>query len=432
MQRNVSFWLMGALLVVLMAAAGAPSPLYHVYQVSWRFSATTLTAVFAVYAVALLAAFLVAGRLSDHLGRRPVIVAALAAEIAAMAMFIAADSAGWLYAARVVQGVATGAATGAVSAALVDLAPARNMGLASLVNSSAPAGGLAVGALGSSLLAQYGPAPMRLVYWLLLAMFAVGLAGTFAMDEPGVRRPGALASLRPAVGVPKQARRAFVSGVPTLVAGWALGGFYLALGPSLAAVLLHSTNLTAGGSVIFLLTGVGAAAVIVGRRLGASAAMGAGCALLAVGVGGTVAAIVVSSAPGLFIGTTVAGVGFGLSFLGVFRMLTALAPADGRAALITAVYVVSYLAFSLPVIVAGIAVTRAGLHPTAVWYGSAVAVLAGAAAVAVTPRTGRLEGGRLQGADQTASSAAVLPPGPCCAPSHFSLDAQLIGGGRDE
>ena len=111
MQRNVSFWLMGALLVVLMAAAGAPSPLYHVYQVSWRFSATTLTAVFAVYAVALLAAFLVAGRLSDHLGRRPVIVAALAAEIAAMAMFIAADSAGWLYAARVVQGVATGAAT---------------------------------------------------------------------------------------------------------------------------------------------------------------------------------------------------------------------------------------------------------------------------------------------------------------------------------
>jgi MFS family permease len=133
------------LLGVLMVAAGAPSPLYGVYQAAWGFSAAMLTAVFAVYALSLLAAFLVAGRLSDHLGRKPVIIVALAAEVAAMACF-AADSAGWLYAARVVHGAATGTATGAVSAALVDLAPG-NQRLAPLVNSVAPTLGLAAGAL---------------------------------------------------------------------------------------------------------------------------------------------------------------------------------------------------------------------------------------------------------------------------------------------
>ncbi len=88
--RAAAFWVMGALLGLLMIAAAAPSPLYAVYQADWHFSAATLTTVFAVYVVALLAAFLIAGRLSDHIGRRPVIIAALLTEIAAMACFITA------------------------------------------------------------------------------------------------------------------------------------------------------------------------------------------------------------------------------------------------------------------------------------------------------------------------------------------------------
>jgi MFS family permease len=128
LRRGSAFWLMGGLLGTLMIAAGAPSPLYGVYQATWHFSAVTLTAVFAVYAAALLAAFLVAGRLSDHLGRKPVVIVALLIEAAAMACFAVADSTGWLCTARVVQGIATGMATGAISAALVDLAPRQPAG----------------------------------------------------------------------------------------------------------------------------------------------------------------------------------------------------------------------------------------------------------------------------------------------------------------
>lgn len=411
--RGVAFWLMGSLLGMLMIAAGAPSPLYGVYQASWHFSSTTLTAVFAVYAVALLAAFVVAGRLSDYLGRKPVIIAALLAEAAAMACFVAAGSVGWLYLARVVQGIATGLATGAISAALVDLEPQRNPQLAPLVNSAAPTIGLAAGALGSSLLVQYAPAPLRLVYWLLLAAFAAGIAATLCISEPAQRRPGALASLRPQVGVPRSALRAFAAGVPCLAAGWALGGLYLALGPSLAALMLRSANLVAGGAVIFLLTGTGAVTSIACRRWNPQAAMSVGCVLLAVGVGGTVAAIAAGSAAGFFAGTAFAGTGFGLAFLGVFRTLVALAPPTGRAGLITAIYIVSYLAFSLPVIAAGIAASHVGLRTTALVYGSAVAALdlLAAAATAFGIRRAHAAPGPVP-----ADGQRPLPPGVCCPP----------------
>jgi predicted MFS family arabinose efflux permease len=379
--RRAAFWLMGGVLGLLMIAAAAPSPLYGVYQADWHFSAITLTTVFAVYVVALLGAFLVAGRLSDHLGRRPVIIAALVTEVIAMACFGVATGVPMLYLARIVQGLATGAAIGAVSAALIDLQPEDRPQLASLVNSVAPTAGLAAGALATSFLVQYGPAPLRLVYWLLLGGFAASIAVVIILNEPGERRPGALASLRPQASVPAAARRAFVAGTPALVAGWALGGLYLALGPSIASVLLHSANVVPGGLVIFLLCGVGAVTSLVCGRMRAGAAMLAGSVLLAVGVGGTVLAITGGSAAGFFAGTAFAGIGFGLAFLGTFRTLSALAPPSGRAGLIATIYIVSYLAFSLPVIAAGIAATHFGLRDTAIVYGCAVAVLAlGAAA----------------------------------------------------
>src|SRR3954451_17811700 len=73
MPRTAGFWLLGSTLLAFMAAASAPSPLYVVYQHRWGFSATTLTAVFAVYALALLLALLTVGGISDHVGRRPVL-----------------------------------------------------------------------------------------------------------------------------------------------------------------------------------------------------------------------------------------------------------------------------------------------------------------------------------------------------------------------
>ena len=126
------------------------------------------------------------------------------------------------------------------------------------------------------------------------------------MAEPGSRRPGVLASLRPAVAVPRRARGTFAGAIPCLVATWALGGLYLSLGPSLATAATGSPNLVWGGLVIFLLCGTGAVAAYVLRGISSRAAMLTGCLLLLAGVAVTFGAIATTAPAAFLAGTTVA------------------------------------------------------------------------------------------------------------------------------
>ena len=376
--RAAAFWLVAGVLFLSLVAASAPAPLYGVYQAQFRFSAATLTAIFAVYAFVVLITLLVFGSLSDYLGRRPVIIATLAVSIGACALFLTAHGVGQLFTARVLQGIAVGAATGALGAALIDLQP-HGSGLAPVVNTGATIFGLAAGALGASGLVQYGPAPTHLVWWLLLGAFSVAIAGVLVMPESAARRPGVLASLRPTVKVPPRARRTFAVAVPCLQAAWALAGLYLSLGPSLAAQVLASPNRLWGGLVVFLLAGIGAAATVLFRGLAPPTAVLAGCLVLLSGVAVTLAAIATMSPAAFLSGTAVAGVGFGLAFLGAFRTLSVLSDPSERAALIAAIFTVNYLAFGIPALIAGVAVTHFGLHHTALVYLGVIAALAAAA-----------------------------------------------------
>lgn len=369
------FWIVAAIMFLYLVAASAPTPLYGIYAATWHFSATTLTAVFGVYALALLATLLVAGSLSDAAGRKPVIAAAIVVQAVAMAAFLAADNVGWLYAARIIQGCATGLVTAAVSAGLVDLQPPGRAGLAALVNATAPTAGLAVGALAAGALVEYAPAPMRLVYWLLLAGFVVLGAALLALVPETVTRRGG-ATFRPRVGVERSMLGAFLAALPALIACWALGGIYLSLGPSLVLELTRTASAVTGGLVVALLCGCGAVASVLVRGWPARRAMLAGCAALTAGVALTVAAVAAASTALLYAGTVVAGVGFGAGFLGAFRTLVALATPQRRGELIAAVYVVAYLSFSVPALIAGVLTTSIGLNDTAIGYGIVVAAMA--------------------------------------------------------
>ncbi|MEU6753453.1 MFS transporter [Spirillospora sp. NPDC046719] len=374
--RAAAFWTLAATLLAFMAAAAAPSPLYVVYQAEWKFSATTLTVVFAVYALALLAALVTVGALSDHIGRRPVLAAALVAQVAAMLMFVSADGVGWLIAARILQGLATGTATGAISAGLVDLQPPHDQRLASLVNSATPGIGLGAGALGSGLLVQYAPAPTTLVYWLLAALCALAVAGILLMPETSARRPGALASLRPQISVPRGARGTFLLIVPSLIATWGVVGLYMSLGPSLAAGVLGVRSHLVGGLVVFALMAASATAVIATGARRPRPMMIGGSVVLAAGLALTLTALAAASTSLFFTATVISGLGFGAAFLGAFRIAASLAEPARRAALFATVYTLSYLAFSLPAIAAGFATTHIGLRDTADVYGGTVIVLA--------------------------------------------------------
>lgn len=376
LSERAAFWVQASVLVVLMAASSAPSPLYPVYQGMWGFSPVVLTVIFAAYVIALLAALLVVGSLSDHLGRRPVLLAALVLEVVAMLAFIGAGSAGALIVARLLQGLATGAAVGTLGAYLIDLEHAVRPGLGTVFNGAAPGLGLAVGAVGSSLLVAAAPGSVQLVYIVLVVVLGVQLVATVLGPETTGREPGALASLMPKVRFPVSTRRTALWVLPAAVATWSLGGLVLSLGPSLVRSLAGSQTLLLTGLVVAALTGTGGVATLLLGSTRPSAVLVVGMGALIAGMGGTVAALALGSTGLYFAATVVAGVGFGAGFLAVLRILTPQAAPHERAGLLSAVYVVSYLANSVPAVAAGALAQGLGLHATALGYSGMIVVLA--------------------------------------------------------
>ncbi len=359
-------------LLCFLAASSAPTPLYHVYQQAWGFSSALLTLIFAVYAFSLLTALLVAGSLSDYLGRRPVIFVALLLEIVSMLLFISASDVGGLIAARVIQGFATGIATSALGAALLDTDPTQGP----LVNSIAPMFGMAAGALGTSALVEFAPLPLLLAYVVLLAAFAGQALYLWWVAETVTPQPGVLKSLKPSLHVPVQARGTLWLVLPADIAAWSLGGFFLSLSPSLLAAATGSTSVLNGGFAVATLTISGAMAILTLRLRPAALALWVGCSCLAVGVTVILAAVNLGLLWLFFVGTVLAGIGFGASFLGALRLLLPLAHPHERAGLMSAFYVLSYLAFCIPALIAGLSVKHAGLILTTNVYGSVVVLLA--------------------------------------------------------
>ena len=160
--------------------------------------------------LALLLSLLTVGRLSDFVGRRPVLAAALVLDAAAMAVFLGADGVGWLVVARIVQGLATGAGVGVLGAYLLDLQPPDGSRLGSLVNSAAPTTGLGVGAVVTGVLVQWAPHPTRLVFVILTALFVLLALATAGAARDRARRARRVAALKPQVAIPPAARRAFL------------------------------------------------------------------------------------------------------------------------------------------------------------------------------------------------------------------------------
>ncbi|NWC96850.1 MULTISPECIES: MFS transporter [unclassified Pseudomonas] len=366
-------------LLTFLAASSAPTPLYHLYQEGLHFSAAMLTLVFGIYALSLLAALLTVGSLSDHLGRKPVIFAALLLDMLAMLLFINADSVGWLIAARTVQGFATGMATAVLGAALLDTD--RQQG--PLINSVAPLLGMACGAMGCSLLVEFAPMPTTLIYWTLLGLMLAQALYVWRLPETVSRIPGALASLWPTLHVPPQARRALWISLPVDVAVWAMGGFYLSLAPSLVRAATGSTSNLIGGALVAVLTLSGAVMIFSLRNRPADKVLRLGAVLLAVGVALILTAVHSASLPLFFIATLIAGGGFGSGFLGALRSVLPLALPHERAGLMSAFYVLSYLAFCVPSLLAGNLTRSFGLIATTDGYGVVLIVLALGALVAL-------------------------------------------------
>jgi len=367
-----SFHLLASITLAFLAGSAAPTPLYAIYQQQWGFSATMLTVAFGSYALAVLVSLLVAGRLSDYIGRRPVLMAAAAVQAAAMVVFATADGLSDLLAGRVIQGLSAGAAIAAVGAGMLDIDKARG----ALANALAPMLGTAVGGIMAGIMVQYLPAPTHLVYAVLGVVFVLQGIGIFFIAETAPRRRGALASLVPSFAMPASVRTPLLLALPIVVAVWGLGGFYASLGPTLLRSLVGSSSVLLGGLALFLLAVSGVIAVAVLRDRSARMLARFGAVALMVGMAAVLAALSLHSLALFMVGTAIAGTGFGTGFQGALRNVIAPLPPTDRAGVLSVLFVVSYLAMGVPAILAGYDVAQRGdIVFTAREFGAGVLLL---------------------------------------------------------
>ncbi len=365
--------------ILMMVGASAPSPFYPVLAQDIGFPAVVISAVFAVYAVALLLTLLTAGSLSDHVGRRPVAIAGFLLLAGSMFLFWHADAVAVLFLARILQGVASGLLISALSATVLDFAPGGRAGVAALWNALSPGIGLALGALASGVMLDMSGealldvfAPLSSVYLVLAALFLL-------VPETAPRTPGVWASLSFRLSIPPAIRADFWRGAPAVIAGWATGGLFLSLGANIVRGELGGEAHVWQGLGVVLLAGVGAVTAFVLRRISARSMVLFGTSALGVGTLLSLIALGVGSLPFYLVAAAVTGMGFGTAFSGVVASLAPRIPATQRADTFAVLYVLAYLAFGVPAVIAGALVGVFGLEAVCVGYGIVVIALAGIA-----------------------------------------------------
>ena len=363
-------------MVAILVAAGSPTPLLPIYEREWGFPAWKLTLAFGVYALALLVAIMVIGSLSDHIGRRPLIIAALAIDLVAMVVFLNASSITWLIAGRIVQGLATGAASSALSAAVVELAPDHRKKLGAMMAGMTPLAGLGLGALFAGILAQTVTHAAHAVWLVLVVVMAVGTIFTLFTPETSTPKAGALASLVPRVSIPRQVRGLFASAAAGIVSAFMLMSLFLGLVPIVLAVVFGVRDPIVGALAAFVTFGAGTVVSVLTTgvkphrlRLLGAAGMTVGAVLFIGSVGAT-------SLPLLWASAVFSGAGLGASFSGTTRGLVPEVKPHERAGLFAAIYLVAYLAMGISAIVAGQLVGPLSVATMASGFGIVVAIVA--------------------------------------------------------
>ncbi len=368
---NAALVLHTANLMSFMAAASAPAPLYQIYQRLWHFSPVILTLIFATYALFLLLALLIAGSISDYIGRKPVILLAIFLQMTSMMFFLFSNDINMLFFARAIQGIATALAVSSIGAALLDL----NKHKGPIINSICPMLGMTVGSILVCLVLQYSNAPLHLIFEILIVIYLIEFILTIFSPETAIKRSGALASLKLKMAVPPAAKFALISISPVNIALWMLSGIFLSLMPSLfvQAFQIHSAWLN--GLSFSAITLSGAIGIILLRKSASVFILKFGTIHLILGTIILILGINLVNIYLLFIGSIIAGLGFGTSFMGAIRTVMPLAKPEERAGLMAAFYVESYLAFSVPAIIAGLLVQKIGLINSTNLYAFSIVAL---------------------------------------------------------
>jgi len=397
-----SFALLAYAFAAIMLGTTLPTPMYALYSEELHFAVAETTVIYATYATGVLASLLLFGSWSDAIGRRPVLLAGTACALVSALVFLTADTVAQLLVGRVLSGLSAGLFTGTATAAVIEAAPSTWRSRAPAVATIANMGGLSAGPILAGLLVQYAPAPLRLPFIVHIVLVILAAGAVLIVPETSTRT-GRVRRQR--LSVPAQVRSVFVIAALAAFAGFAVTGLFAAVAPAFVANVMGIGNHALAGVVAGSILASSAAAQIVAVRIPPRTAVAVGCAILVAGMILLAAALHFSSLSGLIAASVVSGVGQGISFS---RGLAAVAdgtPAECRAEVGSAYFMVSYVALSIPVIGAGLAARAWGLRTSGTLFALGVGVLAVFCLVAILRQESRVAGG-----SRDDPSAAAPPP----------------------
>lgn len=354
-------WRTWSVLVLFALGTSLITPLIPLYQDRLGFGDTVVTLFLGCYVLTLVPSMLSLGQLSDRVGRKRVLLVAIATLAVAQALLITEPPLAGLLVARGIQGLATGAFFGTCTAFLVDAAPLGRRGAAAILGSISIRLGLGSGPGIGGLIAEYSGAPLRLPFELHLVALAAAAALVVSLPETVTERRWRPLTLR--LEVPAAERAVFWR---VLVPSGALfslfDGVALSLIPVFLVRTLHVDNYALVGAAGFLVLVSGAVSQLVLPRLPPPRAIGWGLAAASVTSLGVVASAPAHSAPLALVSVALTGAAAGLVFKGGVDLCTQIAPIADRGKLISAYYVACYLGgFSVPLLVVGILSDLIGL-----------------------------------------------------------------------
>ncbi len=386
-RSRYAFALLAYAFAAIMVGTTLPTPMYALYGERIHFGVLTTTVIYATYAGGVLLALLTMGRWSDAVGRRPVLLIGTMFALASALVFLAADSVPLLLGGRLLSGLSAGIFTGTATAAVIEAAPPNWRTRAAAVATVANVGGLGGGPLLAGLLVQYAPEPLHLTFIVHIGLVVLAAVAVLIVPETSVRT-GSSGMQR--LSVPAEVRGVFVIAALAAFAGFAVTGLFASVAPAFLSTVVGIDNHAVAGVVASSIFLASAVAQVFANRIRPQRAVVLGCAILVVGMVILAVALHLSSLSGLIAAAIVGGIGQGISFSRGLAAVSECTPADRRAEVSSAYFVVAYVAISLPVIGEGLAAQHWGLRTAGVSFAVAVAILATVCLAAIMVREARL------------------------------------------
>jgi predicted MFS family arabinose efflux permease len=384
-RHAVGFWVIAYAFLAAMAFNSVPAPLYSLYMARDGFSTFMVTVVFAVYAVGVVVSLLLAGHVSDWVGRKQVLVPGLVLELVAAVLFLSGVSLPALLAGRLIGGLGVGMITATATAHLQDLnsagRPAASGHRFELVSTAANIGGIGAGALVSGILAQWVSGPLRTPYLVFAVLLAVAVAAV-ALTPETVEKPRPRPVYRPQrISVNHGDRAGYFAAAAGAFAAFAVFGLFTSVAAGFVAGTLHHPSRALAGLTVFAVFGAAAVAQTLTGRMPAAARRGLGLLATAAGLVLLVAGMQAANLALFLAGGIVAGIGAGVLFKAAIGSVAAAAAPAERGQALAGIFLIAYLGLTVPVVAIGVATLSFSAVTVMTWFAGVLLVLLAGVAV---------------------------------------------------